>query len=99
MKQLALLLAVVAVGVWAFSYALAGDGTGDAPKPKAEGAKDAPKGDPKADGPKKDGEKGALRGEQARMAEVCGLTDDQQKKIADLNAAQQKEIQEIVAKY
>ncbi|MFB3892416.1 MAG: hypothetical protein ACE15C_10395 [Phycisphaerae bacterium] len=115
MKRLALLLAVVAVGVWAFSCALAADGAGDTPKPKTEGGqskegvKDAPKGEPKADAPRKegerkegerkDGEKPGLKGDMARMADACGLTDEQQKRIAELNAAQQKEIQDIIAKY
>ena len=40
-----------------------------------------------------------LYGEQAKMVEVCGLTEEQQQHVMDLDEARDREIREITARY
>jgi len=97
MKRLTIVLAgFVAMGSWAAYAAIGQDGPGKNGEIKKDvgaagaGAAGKKEGDPKR--PK-------LFGEGAKMLEVCGLSDDQQKSVGDLIDAREKEIRDVQAKY
>lgn len=108
MKRFALLLAAVALVSWAGVQLWAADGdaprppqgdgprVGDAPRPVGERPPVAPRPEGRPSG-----DRGGDRGlaEFGRFVEQLGLTADQQKLIAEIVAARQKEMMEIQAKY
>ncbi len=106
MKRIVLSLAALAAvtGVALYSAAQEGERR-DQPQVRREGG-DRPadvrrEGDVRKEGGDREGDAStpALRGEYARMAEVCGLTEEQRNKIAALIAARDKEVREVTLKY